>query len=296
MEGAAREELLRHLDRCDSCRRVASLLMSLPPGEEEQTVGAPQSVQWSWRQIASLAIAACLLVTVGLLFFPRGTSEVAAYEESLRLLKSGRFTEAHDLVALAAEQGIESDRLRNLDAQALRKMPDPNALAYAGRLTDFGFDVTGAIARDPAAEAGGEVEKAAAVLRAAGSTSPEVILNRGHVLLAQDRPDEALSEFETACRSAPQNPLAWLGRGLANYMLDKMTEAEADFRHAIGLDPENIAARVNLAVMLGATGKTAEALKAWQSLLDRSLTRRDREMAQNAIEYLRQNELQNQNQ
>lgn len=295
LKGATREDLLQHLDRCDSCRRAAGVLMSLPAEEEARAIVAPQPNRWSWQQIASLAIAACLLVTVGLLSFPRGTSEIAMYEKSLRLLTSKKFAEAHDLLALAAEQGIESDRLRSLDAQALRKIPDPNALAYAGRLTDFGFDGTGAIARDPGAAAGDEVEKAAALLRAAGSTSPEVILNRGHVLLAQDRPNEALAEFETACRLAPQNPLAWLGRGLANYVLDKMTEAEADFRRAIELDPENVAARVNLAMTLGATGKTQEALEAWQSLLAGSLTQRDRETAQQAIEYLRRNASQNQN-
>jgi tetratricopeptide (TPR) repeat protein len=239
-------------------------------------------------------LAACLLLAVTVLLsrpqsWPGGvaSAEHRVYQEARGLLAARQFSQARQTVADAARGGTASDRLRSLDAQAARGMTSVVALTDAGRLTDFGVDVTGAVGRaadnDRLSQGLAAAQQSLADI---GHTSVEALLNRGHVALSGNRHELALNDFEAAVRLAPSDPLAHLGRGLAHYMNDDLPAAESDFREATRLAPTLAAPRMNLAIALTEQGKNAEALAAWRELLDLSPPPSDRAQAERAIKLL----------
>ena len=85
---------------------------------------------------------------------------------------------------------------------------------------------------------------------------------------------QALADFEDsapaesagqAWRAAtdhwPDEPLAWLGLGNAAHRLQDWNAAQAAYRRALELDPEHLAARLNLALTLQETGQACEGLE-----------------------------------
>ncbi len=317
LAGADRQQTIQHLDACPSCRRAASLLIAAAAQSEDEDAVPPEDgdkaitgqkttgsdvkdqvslsrVGWSWlanRRSVAWAIAAVLLVAVGsLVFWPGADSSLAeakAYKRALAMLEQSRFDDAQQAVAQAGESGIESDRLRSLEAEAVRQIPAPVALAYAGRLSDFGYDIGGVVARDPTSlphRAG--LRKAEQILQAAGQENLEVILNRGHALLSLDRAPAARAEFQRATDLAPRDPLAWLGLGLAYFMTDDFEAAETAFRQAVSLDPKNISAGVNLAMTLDEKGQTSAAIAQWRHLLEKPLSEQERKRIEITIDEL----------
>lgn len=295
-----RMRAIEHLADCQQCRRIASELMqseqSEQPAAEIAVAPARASSAAGTLRYAGFALAACLLLAVtAVLFQPQlwpgaeATAERRAYEETRSLLASRQFSEARRTVAEATRQGTRSDRLQSLDAQAARGMTSAVALAQAGRLTDFGVDVTGAVGRAAQDKGLGQgLSDAQDSLANIGASSVEALLNRGHVALSAHRLDDALADFDAALRLAPSDPLAHVGRGLANYMNDDLPAAERDFRQALRHDPRHAAARINLAITLTEQGNATEARAQWQELLTLPLEEDDRAQAERAIELLRE--------
>jgi tetratricopeptide (TPR) repeat protein len=77
----------------------------------------------------------------------------------------------------------------------------------------------------------------------------EELLEQGETLAEEGLIEEALSRFEQALESAPENPeiIEAVGRALLN--LGRLEEAEASFLDALELDPEWAAPRMDLALL-----------------------------------------------
>lgn len=285
-----RIEVVKHLDACPTCRRTASLLLTLSAQEAVAPVverpahfwAAPSRTVW-------FALAASLLVAVGLLLMAGRDSEQRIYGRSVALLTGGHFAEAREELRSAAERGIQSDRLSSVEAEALREIPDPVALAHAGRLSDFGYDIDGTVARDPAnPPLGKNLKPAADVLSRAGSAETEAVLNRGHVLLSLGQGEKALDQFKVATQLDPKQALAWLGMGLAYYMLDDFAAAEDAFGQCLKLDENNLPAQINLAMTLDERDKPLEALATWRRVLKQNLPDSERKKIEQVVEQLQQ--------
>jgi Flp pilus assembly protein TadD len=87
------------------------------------------------------------------------------------------------------------------------------------------------------------------------------------LLLMQNRAQEALTVTETALKAQPGNADLTYDRGAAHMALHHFDDAEKDFRQAIALAPDQVAAMNDLAVLLSLKGNRAEA----QQLLERIL-------------------------
>jgi tetratricopeptide (TPR) repeat protein len=305
-----RTPIIEHLADCATCRQTVSQLLSLV--EPETTAAAPQVTAaktssasfWQTRNWVWMAVAASLLLAVGLLVNQKANRRLVAeshtYDAAAKMLADRQFDQARQLLASSATSGIDSDRLRSLEAQAVREIPDPLALAYAGRLTDFGYDALAGpvtkefgpnpdevakqnIAAGPMISGAGQARD---LLNRAGADDIDALLNRGHALLSLGEAASATADFERGTQLAPKQALAWLGLGLAYFMQDKYHEAEAAFREAVGLDPNNFSAAVNLAMALQQLGKTQDALAVWKQQLQRPLSPADRQLAEQAVKRL----------
>ena len=62
---------------------------------------------------------------------------------------------------------------------------------------------------------------------------------------------EAVEAIDTALRLDPNNATAYVYRGLARVAMSQTADAEADFRHALELDPGNQTAVNGLAALAG---------------------------------------------
>ena len=300
LRGPERDELVRHLVECALCRQVAGDVMSwsgIAEAAPRETLTPKR--RWGLKRPATwvgLAAAASLLVAFSTLIrlerrsTPGAATEAEAYTQANDLLKRGQFDEARTVVVEAARRGMESDRLRTIEAQALRRMPGMLALAYAGRLTDFDYEIGGVTARSATGGFGpGQAEAALNVLNQSHSADEAAALNRGHALLSLQRPREALADFRRVAERDPKSALARLGEGLACFALADYPAAEAAFRACLALDSNQSAARVNLAMTLAEEGKIDEALAAWEDVLARreGLSDEDRRAIQREIEELR---------
>jgi tetratricopeptide (TPR) repeat protein len=298
LDAAGRAEVVRHVSECLACRQATALILTSAAAEKD----AGQRIKdksWIYRPLSyvprpfrlplvGLAVAAAVLLAVGLSMSLRRPSESSAVARAETLLRRGDFAAARTLLADARRRGVSSDRLRSLEAQAERELPGPDALALVGRLSDFGYDMDGVAARD--ADPAGPSEQlghAYDLLAGCGSDDDTVVLNRGHVLLALGRPGPALAEFETVTARSPRQPLAWLGAGLAHFLLNDPAGAERDFRACLDLDAGNVAARINLAMTLEERGAAEAALAEWQRLLDGPLTAADRARIERVVAELR---------
>jgi tetratricopeptide (TPR) repeat protein len=300
LRGPERDELIRHLSECRACRQTASAVMSWP-----EIAGAISSDQakpttaWGFRRSMAwvgLAAVASVLLALGTLMGldvrgrPGVATEADAFAQADDLLRRGRFDEARAAVAEAAHRGIKSDRLRSIEADAIRRIPGGLALAEVGRLTDFGFEIGGVTARSTVS--GLSVGQAEDALKALGSSDPAddtTALNRGHALLSLQRPREALTEFQRVAGRTPGSAPARLGEGLAAFALADYPAAENAFRACLQLDPGQSAARINLAMTLAEEGKIDEALNTWAEVLEGPgiLTDEERGSIRREVEELR---------
>lgn len=108
----------------------------------------------------------------------------------------------------------------------------------------------------------GQPEKALAAARRAVSANPKEFFPRTlevRALLMLDRLPEALKSAESAVQGFPGNADAFYQRGVVRMASKDVKGAEQDLRQALEIAPSHIAALNDLAVLLGAQGKKAEA-------------------------------------
>ena len=86
-------------------------------------------------------------------------------------------------------------------------------------------------------------------------------------LLAMKRPDEALKSAEAALAGEPGNPDYLYLRGVVRMARQQLPEAEQDFRQALKIRPDHLAALNDLAVLDMTLGRTAEARELLQKVL-----------------------------
>jgi tetratricopeptide (TPR) repeat protein len=257
----------KHLAVCDECRETVSLVMAVEAETTITTASRP------WWQAAShawpvYALAASLFIAVGLWYLTTGpTSEAQFYAQASQRLQTGDFAAVKQLTDAAKQQGLASARLLNLRAQAARQIPDLVAMHHAGRLTDFGVELGGIVARDTKPTPG--LVEAEQTLQAALADKPdrEALLNRGHLQLTRNQFVEARQTFEQVMTTNPNDNDALLGVGLVQYLAAEYTAAESTFAQVEKLDPQNLTARWNRAMTLEELDRTAEAMQAWNSIL-----------------------------
>ena len=95
-------------------------------------------------------------------------------------------------------------------------------------------------------------------------------LNLSHALEALDRPAEALDVINEAIRLNPAAPVGFHNRGLILHQLARFEEAEADWRHALTLDPTLLDSRIALigsaGIALYIMGRFDEAEAKWKQV------------------------------
>ncbi len=89
----------------------------------------------------------------------------------------------------------------------------------------------------------------------------------GNALIALDRPEIALSQFEAALSLREESRIL-NGIGVAHDLIGDHAAAQAHYRTALVLEPANLTIRNNLALSLGVAGKYAEAI----AILRRAVT------------------------
>ncbi len=89
----------------------------------------------------------------------------------------------------------------------------------------------------------------------------------GMALIALDRPEAALSQFEAALAQR-EDSRSLNGIGVAHDLMGDHTAAQAHYRTALVLEPANLTVRNNLALSLGVAGKYVEAI----AILRRAIT------------------------
>jgi len=72
-------------------------------------------------------------------------------------------------------------------------------------------------------------------------------------------PEDSRLAFDAAVQRWPAEPVAWIGRGTAEYRVGNLANAVRDYTAAVRLDPDNIGARNNLAQSLLDLGCPARA-------------------------------------
>ncbi len=86
-------------------------------------------------------------------------------------------------------------------------------------------------------------------------------------LIASKRPEEALKSAEAGLAAVPGNPDFLYLRGVARMAVKDLPGAEQDFRQALKVRPDHVAAMSDLAVLLTAGGKKDEARQLLQKVL-----------------------------
>ena len=90
----------------------------------------------------------------------------------------------------------------------------------------------------------------------------EALFNRANVLLELRRTEEALANYDRVVTLRPDFVSGWNNRGTALRNLQRLDEALASFSRAVALSPGHINALTNLAIVLWDLGRLEEALVA----------------------------------
>jgi tetratricopeptide (TPR) repeat protein len=97
----------------------------------------------------------------------------------------------------------------------------------------------------------------------AASANPTLYLEAAADFERGAPPEESRLAFDAAVRRWPAEPVAWIGRGTAEYRAGNFANAARDYAVAVRLDPDNTGARNNLAqalLDLGCPGRAREEL------------------------------------
>lgn len=260
LTGAARDAAIQHLAACDHCRKVAAFLME--ENEESSLALPPRKSTWFTPQVLGYALAASLLIGITGFFILPGILNRAG----------GRPDQ------VAHKPPVQPGDPDKVQPNLVRPPLETLAFASQTRLTDYGFGLDGRKLADF------EMIKSFEALPAGKDI--ESLLKRGHLLLSAGNAKLAGEVFQEATEKFPQEPVAWLGAGLAAFVDKNLDAAEKSFRKALDLDPNNQSARVNLAITLEAKNDRNAALQEWKHLLSQKLTPADREKFEQHVKVL----------
>jgi tetratricopeptide (TPR) repeat protein len=93
----------------------------------------------------------------------------------------------------------------------------------------------------------------------AASANPTLYLEAAADFERGASPAESRLAFDAAVQRWPSEPVAWIGRGTAEYRAGNIANAASDYAAAVRLDPDNAGARNNLAQSLLDLGCPAHA-------------------------------------
>ena len=290
-----RAVVIAHVADCGHCREMARLLLITSDDAAELVQPAAATVPLFRRwPVQVLALAAGLMICVSMYMLVSNRrqqlAENATYNATRSLLIEGKFDEAQAAVERARGKQIGSARLENLAAQALRHIACPIAYSASGKLTQLGVGIGGIVARSPPGLDSAAADQAKSLLGAAAAEDVDAALNESHLLLTLNQPEPALAKLHALVAKHPKNAWVWLGLGNAHYLLADYPSAVEAFRQCLKLDPENIAAQMNLAMTLEEQGRPAAAVAAWEQLLSEhaaSLSADERNQIDAQIKYLR---------
>ncbi|WP_271254381.1 tetratricopeptide repeat protein [Pseudanabaena sp. Chao 1811] len=91
--------------------------------------------------------------------------------------------------------------------------------------------------------------------------------NRGNAKMSQNRPQEALEDYNKSVELAPNFPDPYLNRGAALEGLGKWEEAIADYDRVLAIDPQDAAAYNNRGNAKAGLGKWQEAIADYQKAM-----------------------------
>ncbi|HEX5282372.1 MAG TPA: tetratricopeptide repeat protein [Micropepsaceae bacterium] len=95
----------------------------------------------------------------------------------------------------------------------------------------------------------------------------EALTNRGGVLMALNRPDEAIRSLDLALALNPNMPEAWNNRGNALSVLGRHDEAVQSFDRVLALRPQLIEALINRGTALLTLRRTEDAFASYEAAL-----------------------------
>jgi len=96
----------------------------------------------------------------------------------------------------------------------------------------------------------------------------EALFNRANLLLELKRPEEALQGYDRVLALRPDFPGGWNNRGTALRNLQRLEQALASFSRAVALVPSHVNALTNIAIVLWDLGRLDEALIASDRALE----------------------------
>ena len=91
-----------------------------------------------------------------------------------------------------------------------------------------------------------------------------------------DKTNEAKRHFQRLTARHADEPTAWLGLGLASFILEDLDTAENAFIRCLALKADHVAAKMNLAMTSTEQGKLKEAITAWRSISLDAVTETER--------------------
>jgi tetratricopeptide (TPR) repeat protein len=164
--------------------------------------------------------------------------------------------DALHLLGLTAHQsGDQARAIRHMEKAANLKPGEPLFLNNLGL----------------AQHAAGQFSAAEESFRAALSVAPDdraAKLHLGTVLALQDKNEAALTEFMVLINSGTPEPLCHAKAAQSLRQLGRFEEAEAQFRSAVALAPEDLELLASLASLLQVRGREDEAIELYRQVLD----------------------------
>lgn len=148
--------------------------------------------------------------------------------------------------------GVADERRTSSAAQE----PIPKWRTEAGRIQAWRELAAWYIDNGLAAEALKMVD----ALHEAGEYGHELDVIQARAMLAQGVPSEAVNLLQNAVKQAPQADGAWDALGIAYFDLARLEESAAAFERALRIEPARTATRNNLAFVMLAQGRCADAV------------------------------------
>ncbi len=192
----------------------------------------------------------------------------ALEQQAIAALREKEFQRVAQLRLEAQALHVDSAELANLHSEAVRQIPEPLALAYVGRLDDFGLALQGRVKsipeEDPVTLKAREILEAA--LREHGENPGlQLSLARGRV---NTDPERASGLFQQLLAENDNDTEAAAGLGLSQFLNGEHAAAAETFGKLVAKTPSDFNARVNFAFALEESGRTAEALEQWRLVAD----------------------------
>jgi arylsulfatase A-like enzyme/Tfp pilus assembly protein PilF len=205
------------------------------------------------------------IVTLRELIAARPTMRVAYGHLAFMLTDQGRLDDAIELLRGALAAGADSEPLRRQLALALLRRGDAAAAAAVLQADGESPDPETQLVLARIAATLGRFPEAEDRLRRAlarDPSFPEAHVDRGILLLMQDRVDEARRELEAGLEGAPLSAEGWTALGAALSRSNEPERAAAAWRRAVAADPRLPDPLFNLALHYGRAGRIDDAISA----------------------------------